>query len=156
MRTLTRHRRTSMLLCIWEAPMGCMVHCSSLRLGCAVCSHLLNVSPLTSLFTVGGPSSHIDVFFLSKFGGFSVRFRSSWLAWAPLWTHPAPDLLKFRKLCEKMTPNEWRLGSLGYPWGSHVSHWGAPCAQHVSNYGFKLRFSRFLKMCVFLFVFNGF
>ena len=101
LRTLTRHRRTSMLFCIWEAPVGCMVHCSSLRLGCAVCSHLLNVSPLTSLFTVGGPSSHIGICFLSNFSGFNVHFRSSWLAWAPLWTHPAPDLLKCRKLCEK-------------------------------------------------------
>ena len=59
------------------------------------------VSPLTSLFTVGGPSSHIDILFLTTFGGFSVRFRSSWLAWAPLWTHPAPDLLKCQKNCEK-------------------------------------------------------
>ena len=39
--------------------------------------------------------------FLDNFGGFSVHFRSSWLAWAPLWTHPAPDLIKCRKLCEK-------------------------------------------------------
>ena len=39
--------------------------------------------------------------FLDNFGGFSVHFRSSWLAWAPLWTHPAPDLLKCWKLSEK-------------------------------------------------------
>ena len=41
----------------------------SLRLGCAVCFRLLNVSPLSSLFTVGGPSSHIDASFLVNFDG---------------------------------------------------------------------------------------
>ena len=44
----------------------------------------------------------IFVYVLLFFCGFSVHFRSSWLAWAPLWTHPAPDLLKCRKLSEKL------------------------------------------------------
>ena len=37
LRTLTRHRRTSMFCCVWVAHFGCMVLCSSLRLGCSAC-----------------------------------------------------------------------------------------------------------------------
>ena len=36
LRTLTRHRRTSRLLCVWWALMGCRVLCRSLHLGCSV------------------------------------------------------------------------------------------------------------------------
>ena len=54
----------------------------------------------------------IFVYVLLNFCGFSLHFRSSWLAWAPLWTHPAPDLLKCRKLCEKWFPMSGVLGPL--------------------------------------------
>ena len=44
MRTLTRHRRTSMFCCAWVAHLGCMVLCSSLRLGCSACFCFLSAA----------------------------------------------------------------------------------------------------------------
>ena len=63
---------------------------------------------------------------------------------------------KMSEIVRKMSPNGRLLGSLGHPWGTLGLHWAALCAKSVSKYGLKLTFSRFLKMYVFLHVFDGF
>ena len=73
---------------------------------------------------LGAPGSH--------FGCLGGHFRSSWLPWSPLWTHPAPHRLKYLNLWEKWRHNGRLLGPLGHPWGSFgeperplVPIWGA-------------------------------
>ena len=100
LRTLTRDRRTSMFWCAWLARFGCMVPCSSLRLGCSACFHFWSAAArlgtMKETMLVSGHRFSIDVrliFYRFEFVDVGVRasiFDRLLIIWGCLghfWVH---------------------------------------------------------------------
>ena len=109
--------------CVWEAPVGCMVLCTSLRLGCSV--YLSCGACWTNKHASNAPFRILMCIFLSDFSGFRVHFRSSWLHGAPLDAlvdQSSTRSAKCRNLCENMLQNGRLWGSLRHPWDALGPH----------------------------------
>ena len=113
MRTLTRHRRTSMFCCVWVGHFGCMVLCSSLRLGCSACFRHFFVVFVNAWNAQFDSDSRVPLVVFSDDFGIQKLFFCSFLAILGCWRalgHPGQK--KSEKRAEKETQLETILGPL--------------------------------------------